>query len=144
MISKVKRIQKLLPHLVTRAMDNGLESKRCGAKKVLKQLEGAFAIGFIFNGEDNLIIAARKGAPLAVGYGDGEMYLGSDAIALSPFHQQNHPIWKMAIGLLLAADNVEFYDSNNNKVERETQHSVASSMMVDKGNHRHFHVERNL
>ena len=54
-------------------------------KETLPQLHGAFALAFIFKGEENLMIGARKGSPLAVGYGDGEMYLGSDAIALGPF-----------------------------------------------------------
>ena len=123
-------------HLVTRAMESGLGPKDA-VRESLKRLEGAFAIGFIFHGEDNLMIAARKGAPLAVGYGEGEMYLGSDAIALSPF---TNVITYLEDGdwAVITADNVEIFDSNNAKVERETQHSVASSLMVDKGNHRHF------
>ena len=127
---------EVVAHLVTRAIDKGL-SPQDAVKESLKRLEGAFAIGIIFNGEDNLIIAARKGAPLAVGYGDGEMYLGSDAIALSPF---TNVITYLEDGdwAVITADNVEIYDSSDNKVEREKQQSVASSLMVDKGNHRHF------
>ena len=54
-------------------------------KAALPQLRGAFALAFLFKGHDDLMIGARKGSPLAIGYGDGEMYLGSDAIALAPF-----------------------------------------------------------
>ena len=127
---------EVVAHLVTRAIDKGLSPQEA-VKESLKRLEGAFAIGIIFNGEENLIIAARKGAPLAVGYGDGEMYLGSDAIALSPF---TNVITYLEDGdwAVITADNVEIYDSSDNKVERERQQSVASSLMVDKGNHRHF------
>ena len=75
---------EVVAHLVTQEMKNGRSpSRRCGA--ALPRLRGAFALAFLFAGEDDLLIGARKGSPLAVGYGDGEMYLGSDAIALAPF-----------------------------------------------------------
>src|ERR671929_13580 len=61
------------------------KSPREAVKAALPRLRGAFALAFLFAGEDDLLIGARKGSPLAVGYGDGEMYLGSDAIALAPF-----------------------------------------------------------
>ncbi|MDA4809358.1 glutamine--fructose-6-phosphate aminotransferase, partial [Enterobacter hormaechei] len=70
--------------LVTRALDRGLAPVEA-VRQTLPQLRGAFAIAIMFKGEDDLLIAARNGPPLAVGYGDGEMYLGSDAIALAPF-----------------------------------------------------------
>ena len=60
-------------------------ARRAAGARILSQLRGAFALGFIFAGDDNLLIGARNGPPLAIGYGDGEMYLGSDAIALGPF-----------------------------------------------------------
>ena len=67
-------------------------------KATLSQLRGAFALGFMFAGEDDLMIGARNGPPLAVGYGEGEMYLGSDAIALGAVHRHASPIWKTATG----------------------------------------------
>ena len=123
-------------HLITRAMDDGLSAQEA-VKKSLGQLDGAFALGILFKGEENLIIAARRGAPLAVGYGDGEMFLGSDAIALSPF---TNKLTYLEDGdwAVITSDNVQIYDEAGDKVNRETQQSVASSLMVDKGNHRHF------
>ena len=59
-------------------------------RAALPRLRGAFALAFLFAGEDDLLIGARKGSPLAIGYGDGEMYLGSDAIALAPFTDTDH------------------------------------------------------
>src|SRR5262245_33146351 len=71
-------------HLVSQEMKSG-KSPAEAVAAALKQLRGAFALAFLFTGEDDLLIGARKGSPLAVGYGKGEMYLGSDAIALAPF-----------------------------------------------------------
>ena len=71
-------------HLVTQEMKSG-KSPADAVAATLKQLRGAFALAFIFTGKDDLLIGARKGSPLAIGYGSGEMYLGSDAIALAPF-----------------------------------------------------------
>ncbi len=127
---------EVVAHLITRAMDEGLEPGEAVAQS-LGRLEGAFALGIIFKDRDNLIIGARKGAPLAVGFGEGEMYLGSDAIALSPF---TNIITYLEDGdwAILCAEGVEIFDAHGNQVERETQQSVGSSLMVDKGNHRHF------
>ena len=75
---------EVVAHLVTREMKNG-RSPADAVPAALPRLRGAFALAFLFEGEENLLIGARKGSPLAIGYGDGEMYLGSDAIALAPF-----------------------------------------------------------
>ncbi|MCF6322454.1 MAG: glutamine--fructose-6-phosphate transaminase (isomerizing) [Rhizobiaceae bacterium] len=133
---KTQTDTEAVAHLVTRAMNNGLDAREA-VKQSLSRLEGAFALGILFNSEENLIIAARKGAPLAVGYGDGEMYLGSDAIALSPF---TNVISYLEDGdwAVITADSIEIFDETGDRVEREVQRSVASSLMVDKGNHRHF------
>jgi glucosamine--fructose-6-phosphate aminotransferase (isomerizing) len=103
----------------------------------LPQLRGAFALAFLFAGKDDLLIGARKGSPLAVGYGDGEMYLGSDAIALAPFTD--------TISYLEDGDRVELsrkgvavHDVNGRAVKRQVLKSSASSVLIDKGNHRHF------
>ena len=75
---------EVVAHLVTEEIKQG-KSPVEAVGATLKQLRGAFALAFLFAGHDDLLIGARKGSPLAVGYGDGEMYLGSDAIALAPF-----------------------------------------------------------
>ena len=123
-------------HLITCALEEGLDPKQA-VRRSLQRLEGAFAIGILFKGEENLIIAARRGAPLAIGYGDEEMFLGSDAIALSPF---TNVLTYLEDGdwAAITADNAEIFDEAGEPVERDRQQSVASSLMVDKGNHRHF------
>jgi glucosamine--fructose-6-phosphate aminotransferase (isomerizing) len=121
---------------VTRELDRGLDPEMAVAR-TLKLLRGAFALAFMFNGHDKLLIAARRGAPLAVGYGTTEMYLGSDAMALAPFTSR--------LSYLLDGDwavitpqGVTIRDGSDAIVQRETMVSQASALMVDKGNHRHF------
>jgi glucosamine--fructose-6-phosphate aminotransferase (isomerizing) len=103
----------------------------------LPRLRGAFALAFLFEGESNLMIGARKGSPLAVGYGDGEMYLGSDANALAPF---TDTISYLEDGdwAVLTRNHVDVRDARGSKVERAVVKSLASALMVDKGNYRHF------
>ncbi len=103
----------------------------------LKQLRGAFALAFLFTGKDDLLIGARKGSPLAIGYGKGEMYLGSDAIALAPF---TDTISYLEDGdwAVLTRKGVDVRDEQGRKVERPIVKSTASAQMVDKGNHKHF------
>ena len=121
---------------VTRELDRGLDPEMAVAR-TLKLLRGAFALAFMFKGHDRLLIAARRGAPLAVGYGATEMYLGSDAMALAPFTSR--------LSYLLDGDwavitpqGVTIRDGSDAIVHRETLVSQASALLVDKGNHRHF------
>jgi glucosamine--fructose-6-phosphate aminotransferase (isomerizing) len=72
-----------IAHLCESYLDEGMTPREAAAE-TLKHLEGAFALAFLFDGEEDLIVAARKGSPLAIGHGDGEMFVGSDAIALGP------------------------------------------------------------
>ncbi|HRD78500.1 MAG TPA: glutamine--fructose-6-phosphate transaminase (isomerizing) [Hyphomicrobiaceae bacterium] len=106
-------------------------------RRALGRIRGAFALGIIFSGHDNLMIGAREGSPLAIGHGDGEMYLGSDAIALAPFTSQ---ITYLEEGdwAILTRQSVEIRDRHNRRVERPMVTSSASGFLVDKGNHRHF------
>ncbi len=106
-------------------------------KASLSQLRGAFALAIIFAGHDDMMIAARQGSPLAIGHGEGEMYLGSDAIALAPF---TTAITYLDEGdwAVLTRDGVTIYDRDNVRVERATTRSAASALLVDKGNHRHY------
>ena len=103
----------------------------------LKQLRGAFALAFLFTGKDDLLIGARKGSPLAIGYGEGEMYLGSDAIALAPF---TDTISYLEDGdwAVLTRKDVVIHDEQDRKIERAIVKSTASAQLVDKGNHKHF------
>jgi glucosamine--fructose-6-phosphate aminotransferase (isomerizing) len=121
---------------VTREIDRGLDPEMAVAR-TLKQLRGAFALAFMFKGHDKLLIAARRGAPLAVGYGTTEMYLGSDAMALAPFTSRLSYLldgdWAV-----LTPKGVTIRDGSDAIVQRETLVSQASALMVDKGNHRHF------
>jgi glutamine---fructose-6-phosphate transaminase (isomerizing) len=106
-------------------------------KEALSQLRGAFALGFIFAGEDDLMIGARNGPPLAIGYGEGEMYLGSDAIALGPF---TDTISYLEDGdwVVLTRNGATIYDKNNAAVHRDAIKHSAATAMVDKANYRHF------
>ena len=127
---------EVVAHLVTHYMDTGLGPKEAVAA-ALPRLHGAFALGFIFKGEDNLLIGARRGAPLAVGYGTGEMYLGSDALALAPF---TDTIAYLEEGdwVVLTRAGASYFDQSNKPVKRKVQKSQAGAFLVDKGNHRHF------
>jgi glucosamine--fructose-6-phosphate aminotransferase (isomerizing) len=123
-------------HLVSDNLDRGLAPVEA-AKAALQRLRGAFALAIIFAGEDNLMIGARQGPPLAIGHGQGTMYLGSDAIALAPF---TDTITYLEDGdcAVLSREKAEIFNLDGRKVERQAIKSVASSLMVDKGNYRHF------
>jgi glutamine---fructose-6-phosphate transaminase (isomerizing) len=123
-------------HLISDEMDRGA-APIAAVREALKQLQGAFALGIIFAGHDDLMIAARKGSPLAIGHGTGEMYLGSDAIALAPF---TDAITYLEEGdwAVLRRSGAEIFDSEGARVDRPVIKAVASSLLVDKGNYRHF------
>jgi glucosamine--fructose-6-phosphate aminotransferase (isomerizing) len=123
-------------HVITDELSKGA-SPQDAVRNALKRLQGAFALAIIFAGHDDLMIAARQGSPLAIGHGSGEMYLGSDAIALAPF---TDAITYLDEGdwAVLRRSGVEIFDREGRPVERPLIKSVASSLLVDKGNHRHF------
>lgn len=127
---------EVVAHLVDGFMAQGF-SPADAVKASLPQLRGAFALAFIFDGHDNLLIGARKGSPLAIGYGDGEMYLGSDAIALAPL---TDTISYLEDGdwVVLTRTSCEVHDESGAIVERDVIKSGASSFLVDKANYRHF------
>lgn len=127
---------EVVAQLVTRAMDRGLGPVEAVAH-CLPRLRGAFALAFLFQGEEDLLIGARNGPPLAVGLGDGEMYLGSDAVALAPF---TNLIAYLEEGdwVVLNRRGATFYDRSNQQVERRARQVAAGALLVDKGNHRHF------
>jgi glutamine---fructose-6-phosphate transaminase (isomerizing) len=106
-------------------------------KAVLPRLRGAFAFAILFKNEPDLLIGARQGSPLAIGHGDGENFLGSDAIALSPF---TNKVTYLEDGdwAVLKRTSISIFDADNRPVVRPMSFSQASSMLVDKGNHRHY------
>ncbi len=133
---KTETDTEVVAHLVTREMRRTNDPVKA-VEAALPRLHGAFALGFIFEGQDDLLIGARRGAPLAVGYGDGEMYLGSDALALAPF---TDTITYLEEGdwVILTRNSASYFDQNNRSVKRMRQKTQAGAFLVDKGNHRHF------
>ena len=127
---------EVVVHLVNSYLLKGMSPQEA-VKASLPQLRGAFALAFVFKGFGNLMIGARKGSPLAIGHGDGEMYLGSDAIALAPF---TDTISYLEDGdwVVLTREVGVIYDEHGAVVNREVLKSGASSFLVDKANYRHF------
>src|ERR1700760_690130 len=125
-----------IAHLVNAHLVKGASPQEA-VKAALPQLRGAFALAFVFRGHGDLLIGARRGSPLAIGYGKGEMYLGSDAIALAPF---TDTISYLEDGdwAVLTRETAVVYDEHNAAVNREVLKSGASSFLVDKANYRHF------
>jgi len=127
---------EVIAHLVTAEMKRGA-SPIAAVKAALPRLRGAFALAFLFSGEDDLLIGARQGSPLAVGFGDGAMYLGSDAIALAPF---TDTVSYLEDGdwVVVTRSGAEIHDRGGAIVQRPVIKSQASVLLIDKGNHRHF------
>jgi glutamine---fructose-6-phosphate transaminase (isomerizing) len=123
-------------HLVTDNLSKGLKPIEA-ARQALTRLRGAYALGIIFAGDDDLMVAARNGPPLAIGHGDGEIYLGSDAIALAGFTNR---ITYLEDGdwAVLRRAGAEIFDLEGKPIPRQPIISAATSLTVDKGNYRHF------
>ena len=128
---------EVVAHLVTDEMKKGKTPVEAVAA-ALKQLRGAFALAFLFAGEDDLMIGARKGSPLAIGYGDGEMYLGSDAIALAPFTDTISYLEDGDWAVLDAQRRRDPRRAGQAWSSAPVIKSTASAQLVDKGNHKHF------
>lgn len=127
---------EVVAHLVSQEVENGASPEEA-IKAVLPQLRGAFALAIAFREFPDMLIGARLGSPLVVGYGDGETYLGSDALALAPLTQK---ITYLEEGdwVVITNDGAAIFDVDNNLVEREITTSGASAASVEKGNYRHF------
>jgi glucosamine--fructose-6-phosphate aminotransferase (isomerizing) len=127
---------EVVAHLVSELVEQGM-APRDAVAQVLPRLHGAFALAILFRQYPDLLIGARLGSPLVVGYGDGETYLGSDALALAPLTQRiaylDEGDW-----VVITRDGAEIFDKDNNPVERPVTISGVSGAMIDKGNHRHF------
>lgn len=125
-----------IAHLISAHLENG-ETPKTAVCEALKRLEGAFAIAVLFDGEDNLMIGARKGSPLVVGVGHAEMFLGSDALAVGPF--TNRVIYlEEGDWCVLQKDNYEIYSDDDKPVKRAVTIVPDGGVMADKGNYRHF------
>ncbi len=127
---------EVIAHLVTAGLDKGLTPQQAAAA-ALKRLDGAFAIGSLFAGHGDLLIGARRGSPLVVGYGDGEMYLGSDALAIGPLSNR---ICYLAEGdwVELTPTSAVIHDETGAVVQREIKLAKLVGGLIEKGNYRHF------
>jgi glucosamine--fructose-6-phosphate aminotransferase (isomerizing) len=122
--------------LATWFLDQGFAPQEAVAH-TLARLEGAFALAFLFAGEHDLLIGARRGSPLAIGYGEGEMFLGSDALALAPMTRR---ITYLEEGdwAVVTSSGVAIFNGGNESVARPIRESAASGALIGKGNYRHF------
>jgi len=122
--------------LVTRHLAEGMKPVEAAAK-AFSRLEGAFALAILFAGEPDLLICARRGSPLAIGFGEGEMYLGSDSLALAPLTRRilylNEGDWAV-----VTAQGATVFDAEHRQVERPIKETALSGALIGKGNHRHF------
>ncbi|NRP73809.1 Glutamine--fructose-6-phosphate aminotransferase [isomerizing] [Ensifer psoraleae] len=127
---------EVVAHLLTKYHRDGM-GRREAMHAMLKRVTGAYALAVLFEDDPSTIMAARNGPPLAIGHGNGEMFLGSDAIALAPFTNE---ITYLIDGdwAVIGAAGAHIFDIDGNVVTRPRQISMAAAYMVDKGNHRHF------
>ncbi len=125
-------IAQLCAHLMTQGL-----SPQDAAAATLSRLTGAFALCFLFEGEEDLIVAARRGSPLAIGYGAGEMFVGSDALALAPLTNR---ITYLEEGdwAVVRRNGVEIFDETGTPAKRKIRTVSVDSVLVDKGEYRHF------
>ena len=127
---------EVIAHLVSELVESGA-APQDAVKAVLPQLRGAFALAIAFRAHPDMLIGARLGSPLVVGYGAGETYLGSDALALAPLTQQ---ITYLEEGdwVVITREGAQIFDKDNHEVTREVTTSGASAAEIEKGNFRHF------
>ena len=127
---------EVVAHLISEMVEAG-DTPEQAVPKALKRLHGAFALAILFRAHPDLLIGARLGSPLVVGYGDGETYLGSDALALAPLTQR---IAYLEEGDWVVIDRTgaRIFDRDDRPVTREIVLSGVTGALVDKGNHRHF------
>ena len=127
---------EVVAHLLSREVENGAAPEDA-VKTVLPRLRGAFALAIAFRAHPDMLIGARLGSPLVVGYGEGETFLGSDALALAPLTQQISYL-EEGDWVVVRRDGAQVFDQENEPVEREITTSGASAAATEKGNYRHF------
>ncbi|APX66208.1 glutamine--fructose-6-phosphate transaminase (isomerizing) [Sphingomonas sp. gentR] len=127
---------EVVAHLVSEKVEQGLDPV-AAVREVLPRLHGAFALAILFRDQPDMLIGARLGSPLVVGYGDDEIYLGSDALALAPLTQRiaylDEGDW-----VVCTREGAQVYDRDNTPVDRPVTLSGVTGALIDKGNHRHF------
>ncbi|MBM3482548.1 MAG: glutamine--fructose-6-phosphate transaminase (isomerizing) [Alphaproteobacteria bacterium] len=127
---------EVVPHLVHHYLEQGLDPE-AAVEKTLKRLEGAFALGILFAGRHDLVIGARRGSPLAIGFNQGETMLASDALALAPFTRKVAYL-EEGDWAVLRRDCATFRDEHGHEVERAIRETAHDGLVVAKGNYRHF------
>ncbi|MBV9331269.1 MAG: glutamine--fructose-6-phosphate transaminase (isomerizing), partial [Alphaproteobacteria bacterium] len=141
LIAKGRRFEsqtdsEVCAHLITDFLEAGATPEEA-AMQAVRQLEGAYSLAIIFKGEEHLLIGARKGSPLAVGFGEREAYLGSDAFALAPFTNRVAYLEEGDVAVVRGSE-VRFFDSEGRPANREIKVTSASAALVDKAGKRHF------
>ncbi len=127
---------EVVAHLITLYLKDGMTPAEA-THAALNRLQGAFALGIIFAGEHDLMIGARRGSPLAIGYGDGEMFIGSDALALAPLTQRITYLDEGDWAVITQA-GAAIHDAAGNRVKREIRATALSGAMIGKAGYRHF------
>jgi glucosamine--fructose-6-phosphate aminotransferase (isomerizing) len=127
---------EVVPHLVGTYLARGLDDE-AAAREALSRLDGAFALVLLFEGKEDLLICARRGSPLAIGYGKSEMYVGSDALALAPLTDRIQYL-EEGDWAVIRPDGARIFDAFGDPVEREITQTAFSGALIGKGNHRHF------
>ncbi len=127
---------EVVPHLVHHYMEQG-DGPVAAAERALERLDGAFALALLFAGHHDLLICARRGSPLAIGYGDGEMYIGSDALALAPLTSRIQYL-EEGDWAVITPRGATVYAADGQEVRREIKQTALSGALIGKGNYRHF------
>jgi glucosamine--fructose-6-phosphate aminotransferase (isomerizing) len=127
---------EVVAHLLTVLLEQGRTPEEAMAE-ALQRFEGAFALAVLVAGRADLLLAARRGSPLAVGWGEGEMYVGSDALALAPFTRK---ITYLEDGdwAVVTAKGCRIVDAQGREVVRPIRETALTGALIGKGNHRHF------
>ncbi len=127
---------EVIPHLMTVYLDEGMTAEEAMAA-MLKRIEGAFALAVLVRGRSDILLAARHGSPLAIGFGEGQMFIGSDALALAPLTRRltylDDGDWAV-----VTRNDVSIRDREGRKVNRPIRETEYSGALVGKGNYRHF------
>ena len=127
---------EVVVHLVSQCIDEGLDSINA-VRKAIKKLDGAFALGILIAGDEDVLIAVRQDSPLAVGYGKDEMYLGSDALALSPLTDRIVYLENSDMAVI-SINGIKIYNENMEIVKRQETKTLMSGKLVKKGGFKHF------
>jgi glucosamine--fructose-6-phosphate aminotransferase (isomerizing) len=127
---------EVVPHLVSAGLARGLAPKEAAVAAV-RRLKGAFALAMLFEGHDDLLIVARRGSPLAIGYGEDEMFVGSDALALAPLTERIQYLEEGDVAFL-GRKGAVVLDAEGREVARPIRQTALSGALIGKGNHRHF------